>query len=237
VAIPFVFPSASSKGAFHAAFPSRMAKTDPPRDKPDNNQLQSLRTQAAAPPLYLLALTLAPFALSIYISASRWFDFRHHGFDILFGYFIGLVAAIYVFRYYHLPISGGAGWAWGPRSNDRAFWAGVGRSGYTSRLSDEGDVEAVPYPSQGAANTNTSDASRSGSGPGRYNPQPISANAYASTAYAPSGPHRPDYAGGNLTGYHDVEMQRMDGRARSVLSGCNQVCPVQGRGFMFSSSA
>ncbi|KAL2783520.1 phosphatidic acid phosphatase type 2/haloperoxidase [Aspergillus keveii] len=128
VAIPFFFPSASSKGAFHAAFPSRMAKTDPPGDKPDNNQLQSLRTQAAAPPLYLLALTLAPFALSIYISASRWFDFRHHGFDILFGYFIGLVAAIYVFRYYHLPISGGPGWAWGPRSNDRAFWAGVGRN-------------------------------------------------------------------------------------------------------------
>jgi hypothetical protein len=73
-------------------------------------------------------------------------------------------------------------------------------------------VEGVPYLSQRPIDTDTSDASRSGSGPGQYNHQPISANAYASTAYGPSGPHRPDYAGGNLTDYYDVEMQRMDGR-------------------------
>jgi membrane-associated phospholipid phosphatase len=115
VGIPFAFPRVSSKEMSHAAFPSRTATTNSPRDKPDKSKIQCLRNQAAASPLYLLTITLAPFALSIYISALRWFDFRHHGFDILFGYFIGLVAAIYVFRYYHLPISGGAGWAWGPK--------------------------------------------------------------------------------------------------------------------------
>ncbi|KAL3450207.1 phosphatidic acid phosphatase type 2/haloperoxidase [Aspergillus insuetus] len=216
VVIPFAFPSASRKEISHAAFPSRMATPDPPHDKPANTKIQFLRTQASAPPLYLLAITLAPFALSIYISASRWFDFRHHGFDILFGYFIGLVAAIYVFRYYHLPISGGAGWAWGPRSNDRAFWAGVGRVGYTSKLSGEESMGEVPYLSRGPTNTNMRDGSGSGSGSGLgaggYTFQPDSSNAYASSAYAPSGPHRPDYAGGNLTEYYDVEMQRMDGR-------------------------
>ncbi|KAL3488947.1 phosphatidic acid phosphatase type 2/haloperoxidase [Aspergillus germanicus] len=216
VAIPFVFPSASSKEISHAAFPSHMATTDPPRDKPDNAPFQSIRNQAAAPPLYLLAITLAPFALSIYISASRWFDFRHHGFDILFGYFIGLIPAVYVFRYYHLPISVGAGWAWGPRSSDRAFWAGVGGVRYTSHESEDVSGRALPYQTQGPTNTNTSNSSGSGSGPGpgQNNIQASSGNAYASTAYTSSGnhPHRPDYAGGNLTEYYDVEMQRMDGR-------------------------
>ncbi|KAG6216282.1 hypothetical protein E4U50_006138 [Claviceps purpurea] len=102
-----------------------------------NSRLQSLRRQAAAPPLYLLAITLVPFCLAIFIAASRWFDFRHHGFDILFGFLIGVITAIYSFRYYHLPIMAGAGWAWGPRSNDRAFWAGVGRLGYAGDNSDE----------------------------------------------------------------------------------------------------
>jgi len=60
------------------------------------------------------------------LASSRWFDFRHHGFDILFGFFIGTVTAVFSFRYYHLPIGRGAGWAWGPRSRDKAFWAGVG---------------------------------------------------------------------------------------------------------------
>jgi hypothetical protein len=73
---------------------------------------------------------VAPFCLAIFIAASRWFNFRHHGFDILFGFSIGVFTAIFSFRYYHLPITIGAGWAWGPRSADRAFWAGVGRLGY-----------------------------------------------------------------------------------------------------------
>lgn len=102
-----------------------------------NSRLLSVRRQAAAPPIYLLAMTIVPFCLAIFIAASRWFDFRHHGFDILFGFLIGIVTAIYSFRYYHLPIMAGAGWAWGPRSDDRAFWAGVGRLGYAGDNSDE----------------------------------------------------------------------------------------------------
>lgn len=85
-----------------------------------------MRRKGAAPPLYLLVIVLAPFCGSVFIAASRWFDFRHHGFDILFGYFIGATTMIIAFRMYQLPLSLGAGWAWGPRSADKAFWAGVG---------------------------------------------------------------------------------------------------------------
>lgn len=96
------------------------------------SSVMAVRRQAAAPPVYLLALTLVPFFLSIFIASSRWYDFRHHGFDILFGYIIGTITAWFAFRYYHLPISSGAGWAWAPRSPDKAFWAGVGVYSYAT---------------------------------------------------------------------------------------------------------
>lgn len=101
-----------------------------------NTRLASVRQQAAAPPLYLLIFAAAPFFTAIFIASSRWFDFRHHGFDILFGFLIGLVCAFFAFRWYHLPISQGAGWAWGPRCSDKAFWAGVGSFSYAMDWED-----------------------------------------------------------------------------------------------------
>ena len=94
------------------------------------------RRQAAAPPLYLLVLASVPVFVSIFISMSRWYDFRHHGFDILFGFAIGSVTSLFAFRYYHMPVRSGAGWAWGARSTDKAFWAGLGSNSYaTSKTS------------------------------------------------------------------------------------------------------
>lgn len=100
----------------------------------------AVRRQAAAPPLYLLAICALPTFAAIFISSTRWFDFRHHGFDILFGFFIGLLTSIFAFRYYHLPISQGAGWAWGPRSSDKAFWAGVGSYSYATDHMRQGEA-------------------------------------------------------------------------------------------------
>lgn len=115
-----------------------------------NTAVLAVRRQAAAPPIYLLVIAVLPFFTSIFIASSRWFDFRHHGFDILFGYIIGTITAWFSFRYYHLPISSGAGWAWGPRSHDKAFWAGVGSYSYATDRKDwtaPGDVEErVPGP-------------------------------------------------------------------------------------------
>lgn len=153
VTIPFVVPdlSALNSKESHVAFPSRAATAESAsrplnggsydddhrvqakladRAARFNASIQSIRRQAAAPPVYLLVVTLVPFCISIFISASRWFNYRHHGFDILFGFLIGTICAIYTFRYYHMPIQTGAGWAWAPRSPSRSFWAGVGRLGF-----------------------------------------------------------------------------------------------------------
>ncbi|RYP64281.1 hypothetical protein DL771_008840 [Monosporascus sp. 5C6A] len=166
ITIPFVpADSYSSDESSASAFPSRVRGTstsaplksqeeeelaypnDPTvanRLAEHNTKVLAVRRQAAAPPIYLLVIAVLPFFTAIFIASSRWFDFRHHGFDILFGFIIGTIPAWYAFRYYHLPISSGAGWAWGPRSHDKAFWAGVGSYSYATdrkHWGAAGDVE------------------------------------------------------------------------------------------------
>jgi membrane-associated phospholipid phosphatase len=168
ITIPFLTPSSySQNGSRFSAFPSRAEKRaletqslgDQDKPRHTNNQVQlpsghndaiiAARNQAAAPPVYLLIFAIIPFFASIYISSTRYSDFMHHGFDILFGYFIGTVTAVFAFRFYHLPISQGAGWSWGPRSRDRSFWAGVGVGNYvgekdtTNSEATNTDVENV----------------------------------------------------------------------------------------------
>lgn len=122
----------------------------------DGHQI-SARNQAASPPVYLLALAFIPTGVAMYIAGTRYSDFRHHGFDILSGFFIGTVNAFWAFRYYHLPISRGAGWSWGPRSRTRSFWAGVGVGSYVGdeegdrkRRDEEAAMEGVPMDDLGA---------------------------------------------------------------------------------------
>ncbi|GAO14439.1 hypothetical protein UVI_02031680 [Ustilaginoidea virens] len=158
-----------------------------------NSRLQSLRRQAAAPPVYLLAITLVPFCLAIFIAASRWFDFRHHGFDILFGFLIGTITAIYSFRYYHLPITAGAGWAWGPRSDDRAFWAGIGRLGYAGDNSDEYSRRMHPADLGESGDVDFPTAAQSGS-----------------SQAAAGAMHRGERTNGSSFQFQDVELERMD---------------------------
>ncbi|CAG8950533.1 hypothetical protein HYFRA_00002740 [Hymenoscyphus fraxineus] len=144
ISIPFLSPRAYSPDESHlSAFPSRAVRspeaasltrgpTPLEHDEPTghNDRIIAARNEAAAPPVYLLAIAIIPWFASIYISATRWSDFRHHGFDILFGYTIGLITAVFAFRFYHLPIRQGAGWSWGPRSTERSFWAGIGVGSY-----------------------------------------------------------------------------------------------------------
>lgn len=88
------------------------------------------RDQAAAPPVYTIILPLIPLSLALYITSTRYSDFRHHGFDLLGGALIGTVVAWLSFRLYHLPVRRGAGWAWGSRSATRAFGARIGTLDY-----------------------------------------------------------------------------------------------------------
>ncbi|EIT79357.1 hypothetical protein AO1008_03032 [Aspergillus oryzae 100-8] len=87
---------------------------------------ETIRDLGAAPPVLLVILAFVPMAVAFFISASRWFDFRHHAFDIIFGSVMGMVFAWGAFRLYHLPVMRGGGWAWGARSRRHAFFKGVG---------------------------------------------------------------------------------------------------------------
>jgi membrane-associated phospholipid phosphatase len=167
ITIPFLSPAPwSANMSRFSAFPSRVErveqnipihssndKTTPSSDidpylRPSghNDAIIAARNQSAAPPVYLLIFAIIPFFSSIYIASTRWSDFRHHGFDILFGYLIGTISAIFGFRYYHLPLGQGAGWAWGPRSRDRSFWAGVGVGNYTGSSNKTVDTPPVIIP-------------------------------------------------------------------------------------------
>ena len=220
VTIPFVVPSsANSSHASRAAFPSRSMSNPKAPLHADNNwdgeslvgehnaKIQSVRRQAAAPPLYLLALTLVPFGTSVFIAASRWWDFRHHGFDILFGWLMGFVSAVYAFRYYHLPIQEGAGWAWGPRSHDRAFWAGVGRVGYAGE-STGASTETRPRHRAVLSNDNDYQSQHVQPEPS-YMTQRQNHGAHENETYYPRPPQHNTYGEGP---FHDVEMQRLDER-------------------------
>lgn len=90
----------------------------------------SVRNAAAAPPNYLILPALTPVAVAVWICSTRYAEFYHFGFDIISGSLIGIVSAYLAFRWYHLPISRGQGWAWGARSKSRAFAIGVGTGGY-----------------------------------------------------------------------------------------------------------
>ena len=94
-----------------------------------------IRHMAASPPNYLLIPVFLPIGVAIWICSTRWADYFHFGFDILFGSFIGIFTSWFSFRWYHLPLSRGQGWAWGARSKERAFAIGVGTSGW---VGDEG---------------------------------------------------------------------------------------------------
>lgn len=165
ITIPFLAPSNYSDASSFSAFPSRIRRAGAPTESYEmvdrsnggtpsedisrpydpnaakrlashSRAVAAVRLQAAAPPLYLLLIACLPTFGAIFIAGSRWFDYRHHAFDIIVGFLIGVIGAVFAFRYYHLPISQGAGWAWGPRSQDKAYWAGVGSYSYATSKND-----------------------------------------------------------------------------------------------------
>ncbi|KAH8425795.1 phosphatase PAP2 family protein [Aspergillus melleus] len=106
---------------------------------------ESIRTQGAAPPVYMVIVAFVPIAVAFFIAASRWFDYRHHVFDIIIGTLMGVVFAWVGFRLYHLPIMRGAGWSWGARSPRHAFFKGIGLSSHVGadNWSNTGEVQAT----------------------------------------------------------------------------------------------
>ncbi len=138
VHIPVLLPSTSSK--FISTFDEEPSPLSTIKAADSEHHYRDPRKRAAAPPVYLLLIAMVPLGAASYIAVSRWFDYRHHGIDILTGSLIGAVCAYFGFRLYHLPIRRGAGWSWGSRSRERAFWLGIGVPNY---VGDEGHQSAA----------------------------------------------------------------------------------------------
>ncbi|KAJ6023743.1 hypothetical protein N7540_004540 [Penicillium herquei] len=100
--------------------------TYPLEGKNHDDDRTSVRKRGAAPPVLLMILAFFPTCTAFFIAGSRWFNYRHHAFDIIFGSLMGAFFAWVGFNMYHLPIQRGAGWAWGPRTSRRAFIRGLG---------------------------------------------------------------------------------------------------------------
>lgn len=157
IAIPFLPPRPFSTNPAHtsAIAPSNL------KDKPilpfhkhessltshsySEERVVPIRYQAAAPPVYTLILVLLPVGSAIYICSTRFTDYRHFGFDLIFGSLIGITTSWFSFRLYHLPITRGAGWSWGPRSFKRSWGIGVGVGSYvgTEGWSHHGQSETA----------------------------------------------------------------------------------------------
>lgn len=146
VGIPYVLPNSKQAKDNTYEYDNYLRHPDQRPGSPESQSLSTskygnlvsppLRNSTAASPVYLLILALyLPVGTAIFVCVSRWFDFHHHGIDILSGATLGALTAWFSFRYYHMPIRRGSGWSWGARSRDRAFWIGVGRDGY---VGDEG---------------------------------------------------------------------------------------------------
>lgn len=106
------------------------AHNNPAAELPPAAMRMSVRTQGAAPPVYMMLIALVPVGTASFISASRWFDHRHGGWDILAGSLLGVFFAWVGFWMYNTPITRGAGWSWGSRSRHHAFFKGVGFPSY-----------------------------------------------------------------------------------------------------------
>ena len=143
ITVPYLLPySYETSSRYNKGHDHDLPNGNPDSSKEDviassQSTLVPLRKQAAAPPTYLFILPLITISIPVYVSSTRFSDFRHHGFDILFGSLMGIIISYISFRMYHLPIRRGAGWSWGPRSVSRAWGIGVGTQGYT------GDNESI----------------------------------------------------------------------------------------------
>ena len=151
VTIPYLLPYKytssiqESKGFDHDPLDDALENSKPGSSPPTKVASVPPRKQAAAPPTYLFILPLISISIPAYVASTRFSDFRHHGFDIIFGSLMGTLISYISFRMYHLPIRRGAGWSWGPRSISKAWGIGIGTHGYTDgngTLTKTRDLEA-----------------------------------------------------------------------------------------------
>ncbi|KAH0392171.1 PAP2 domain-containing protein, partial [Aureobasidium melanogenum] len=119
---------------FNMLIPYLGHDTPPKRDDRDDTEQES-RDRAAAPPVFGAVIVLIPVCLAIWISSTRYVDFKHQGIDIFSGAVLGIITSWIGFRWYHGSLTRGQPWTWSPRSKDRAFAVSSGANGW---IVDEG---------------------------------------------------------------------------------------------------
>ncbi|PNS20966.1 Diacylglycerol pyrophosphate phosphatase 1 [Sphaceloma murrayae] len=87
----------------------------------DRHPIQLYRRAGAAPPVWGMAIILAPTLFAVWIASTRFQEFKHDGFDCISGSLCGVITALIGFRAYHNGILRGQSWTWGPRTWDNAF--------------------------------------------------------------------------------------------------------------------
>lgn len=109
ISIPYLLPTFTPAATTITAASSPSTHIDNDLASSERQQVQEQKqsrifynqhTQAAAPPAYLFVLPLVPVCVATYIASSRYSDFRHHGFDIIFGSLMGAF-----FAWVSLPLS------------------------------------------------------------------------------------------------------------------------------------
>jgi membrane-associated phospholipid phosphatase len=85
----------------------------------------------SAPPLWEVIVVLLPYSTALFVSATRYTDFHHAGFDIIAGIALGSLIGWGSFRLYHMPVrrSQQGMPTWDPRSYQHALIAEVQRDG------------------------------------------------------------------------------------------------------------
>lgn len=134
-----------SQGGITASSHNGTTNTDStPSTTYSSSHRLSIRSHGAAPPVLQMLIAIFPLGVAAFIAASRWFDYRHHGWDILFGSLLGAFFGWFAFRMYNLPIRRGGGWSWAARSRTHAFVSGLGVPSYTgSERWAEGPITAA----------------------------------------------------------------------------------------------
>ena len=112
IAIPYLLPYAytpeHSNDTDDTNHNSRAAHAEDEVAASNQSRIPTRRNQAAAPPAYLFIFALVPVSVATYIASSRYSDFRHHGFDIIFGSLMGILfswVSTYLFATYSYPIA------------------------------------------------------------------------------------------------------------------------------------
>jgi membrane-associated phospholipid phosphatase len=113
------------------------------RDVSHPAKLRHALASASAPALSLTMIAWIPYAVAMFVAASRWHDYRHHAVDILFGFAIGSFFALIAYRFTQLHLARAVG-APVPQPTLDKEWRPVVADDEEARLADSSTAYRPP---------------------------------------------------------------------------------------------